>query len=186
MLAVLLLTAQVAPLLDEHAAAINGNVAQVSLLTAWGAASIAAGAGIAIAKREDKKWLTFGLFTAAVGAVNVGFGVAGLIQYENERRTLAGKGALEGEAIRDYQTALIARHRNEATVYAFNFGLDVCYVTTGALLWLFGERFLKNPIVHGMGMAGVIQGLALFAFDLTSWILAENRGSVVARMRLAF
>ncbi len=181
-----LLIAQGTPLVDEHRAAIEANTVQAATLTAWGAASVAAGAAIAIAKREDKRWLTFGLMNAAVGAINVGFGVAGLVQYANERRTLAGKETLEGEAARDYQTALIGRHRSEATVYAMNFGLDIAYLTAGALLWVFGERFLNNPVLHGMGMGGIIQGAALLIYDLAGWILAEERGAVVARMKLAF
>ena len=183
MILFVLLVAQTDVLADEHRRAVNEDHTGAAVLTAWGGASIAAGVALAIAKREDKQWLTFGLFTAAVGAVNVGFGVLGLVNTQNERRTLADKLSLEP---RDYQQELVARHRSGATIYALNFGLDISYVAAGVILWVVGERLKPNAVLHGMGMAGVIQGAWLLVFDLVHWVFAEQRGTVVARMRFSF
>lgn len=178
--------AQADTLVANHAQALDGDRATNSALAAWGGAAIVAGVTLAAAKRDDKQWLTFGLFTAAVGAVNVGFSVLGLVQEANERKTLAAKLQLDGDALRDYQQELVARHRGAATIYALNFGLDVSYVAAGVILWVVGERLKPNPILHGMGMAGVIQGAYLFISDFLNWLLAEQRGAVVARYRFSF
>ncbi|MCC6810039.1 MAG: hypothetical protein IT381_21595 [Deltaproteobacteria bacterium] len=172
-------------LVNEHSRALDGELGQAIAITAWGGASVIAGTIIAAAKHDDKWWLTHGLMHASVGAINVGFGILGLVQHQNEKRTLAEKLALEGDAVRAYQQELIARHRGSATIYALNFGLDVAYLTAGALLWAIGQRMTKNDVMFGMGVAGVIQGAALFIYDLTSWMLAEQRGTVMARLRFS-
>ena len=165
---------------------LDGERAQVIALTSVAVASIAAGTTIAIIKRNDKFWLGFGMITAAFGAVNMGFSIAGFVQNDSERRLNASKRTLEGDPLLQYRDELVANARSSATIYALNFGLDVAYIATGALLWVFGQRFLKNETLHGVGIAGVIQGAMLFAYDLAAWICSEQRGTAIARLSFTF
>jgi hypothetical protein len=178
--------AQADVLVDTRTRLIESERAQVIVLASAAAVSIAAGTAIAIAKRDDKFWLNFGVITAAFGAVNMGFAVAGFVQTGNERVSIETKRTLQGDVLLKYRDELVANARSSATIYALNLGLDVAYMTAGALLWVFGQRFLKNDSMHGIGIAGVIQGAMLFVYDLAAWIVSDQHGAAIARLSFAF
>ena len=178
--------AQADVLVDMRARQIDSERAQVIALTSVAAASLAAGTTRAIVKRDDKFWLGFGVITAAFGAVNMGFAVAGFVQGNNERRLNESKRSLQGDLVLQYRDELVANARSSATIYALNLGLDIAYITAGAMLWIFGQRFLNNDAMHGMGIAGVIQGALLFAYDLAAWIVSDQHGTAIARLSFSF
>jgi hypothetical protein len=67
--------------------------------------------------------------------------------------------------------AALAAYRNRnATFYAVNHGLDMLYVSVGAVFWAEGPR----PFVSGLGAGMATQGLFLLGFDGLASNLARH------------
>ncbi|MBN9202048.1 MAG: hypothetical protein ABS61_11595 [Microbacterium sp. SCN 70-18] len=115
----------------------------VRRLTRWGAASVLIGGVLAIAPRSR----AFGLQTLMWGAIDLGIAV-----FTGKRTSLPKKSALR-------------------RILLVNTALDVGYVATGAHLAVrtpaFGGR-LSAADARGHGLAVIIQGAALFVFDLAA------------------
>jgi hypothetical protein len=124
----------------------------MSVLTAWGAASVAGGATTLVAKRDDDFWLWGGAQHVLWGATNVVIGATSLAK--SGRVDLS-----DPDAVARYGAA---QERKMRRVYWINMALDVLYVGTGALLW----TLAKPEGARGSGAAIVGQGGFLFAFDI--------------------
>jgi len=145
-----------APQIDTATAADAARDAYLSqsrglawVLAGWSVASVASGAAL---------WATAGddAFRRGIGIQNVAWGgVDGI---------LAAVGLLS--SIGQDDQAASAEHWDEQrqtleTIYWVNFGLDVAYITTGALLWGLGD----NDDLRGAGAGVALQGSFLFAYD---------------------
>ncbi|MEV8274417.1 hypothetical protein [Microbacterium sp. NPDC077184] len=115
----------------------------VRRLTRWGAASVLVGGVLAVSPRTR----AFGLQTLMWGAIDLGIAV-----FTGKRSSLPKKSALR-------------------RILLVNTALDVGYVATGAHLAVrtptFGGR-LSAADARGHGLAIIIQGAALFVFDLAA------------------
>lgn len=115
----------------------------VRRLTRWGAASVLVGGVLTVSPRTR----TFGLQTLMWGAIDLGIAVV-----TGKRTSLPKKSALR-------------------RILLVNTALDVGYVATGAHLAVrtptFGGR-LSAADARGHGLAIIIQGAALFVFDLAA------------------
>jgi hypothetical protein len=129
-----------------------------------GALSTAAGAAMALATDDDRVRAA-GFMTLGFGAVNLALAVPWVLR--------AGRVA---DARAD-ETDLGARLRlaraahGSAAVFALNVGLDVAYVTAGAVAWALagGDERLR-----GGGVAVLAQGVFLLGFDVWGWIAAAR------------
>lgn len=115
----------------------------VRRLTRWGAASVLVGGMLAVFPRTR----AFGMQTLMWGAIDLGIAV-----FTGKRRSLPERSALR-------------------RILLVNTALDVGYVATGAHLAVrtptFGGR-LSAADARGHGLAVIIQGAALFVFDLAA------------------
>jgi hypothetical protein len=121
----------------------------MTLLTTWAVASLATGAMLWATSSDD--------YTRSIGIQNVAWGaVDGVIAGFGYR----GIGQMRGldKPVSYWQ----AEDRKMRTIFLVNAGLDVLYVTTGALMVGFG----KNDWVRGAGAGVALQGGFLFAFDM--------------------
>lgn len=153
-------------------------------LFGWGVASALAGGVVAIALRDEPEWLSFGLTTAAFGAIDAGL-AAGMLDLGGSRREAITAGRLgdltDPDAILD---ASITRQRKSGQVFALNFGLDVAYITAGLLMFFLGRA--KNPdeqLLTGSGIGMITQGAFLLGFDLAAWIHTGDRAEALERLR---
>lgn len=153
-------------------------------LFGWGIASALAGGAVAIALRDEPEWLSFGLTTAAFGAIDAGL-AAGMLDLGGGRRDAIAAGRLgdltDPDAILD---ASITSQRKSGQIFALNFGLDVAYITAGLLMFFLGRA--KNPdegLLTGSGVAMMSQGAFLLAFDLAAWIHTGRRAEALESLR---
>ena len=123
-------------------------------LLAWGGASMAGGTALAVvgAITGDRFLRAFGGQTVGWGAIDAGLAFGGRAR---ARRLLAGSptdpAAAAGEASRVRQ------------ILAVNTGLDVLYVAGG--LAVAAGRGRRDAAARGHGLAAVVQGAFLLAFD---------------------
>jgi hypothetical protein len=121
--------------------------------------------------------------TAAWGAVNLALALPWLVRLGREHSQRGRWSALS----RDDLAREVERARDDASrgaaFFALNTGLDVAYVTAGALMLYLGERpETRSDWLSGMGIAVLVQGAALLAFDAWGW---AARDADRARLREA-
>jgi len=150
----------------------------------WGVASALAGGVVAIALRDEPEWLSFGLTTAAFGAIDAGLAL-GMVDLSGDEREAIDAGRLgeltDRSAILDES---VAAQRKAGQVFALNFGLDVAYIASGILMFLLGRA--QDPdegLLTGSGIAMISQGAFLFAFDLAAWIHTGKRAEALEGLR---
>lgn len=150
----------------------------------WGVASALAGGVLAIALRDEPEWLSFGLTTAAFGAIDAGLAL-GMVDLSGSEREAIDVGRLgdlsDPEAILDES---IAAQRKAGQIFALNFGLDVAYIASGILMFFLGRA--QDPdegLLTGSGIAMISQGAFLFAFDLAAWIHTGKRADALEALR---
>lgn len=150
----------------------------------WGVVSALAGGAIAIALRDDAEWLSFGLTTAAFGAIDAGLAL-GMVDLSGGEREAIEAGRLgeltDPEAILDES---ITAQRKAGQVFALNFGLDVAYITAGILMFFLGRA--QDPdegLLTGSGVAMISQGAFLLGFDLIAWIRTGQRAADLEALR---
>ncbi|MFO0755908.1 MAG: hypothetical protein U0359_05430 [Byssovorax sp.] len=130
----------------------------VTTLGVWSAASLVGGALFTL----DPPWMPkvapsraerrgFGVMTLSFAIVNSVFAVAGALGTSSLRRSLVDRPALDHE-----------RHAG-GSFFAVNAGLDMLYITAGALMF---QR--KTPWLRGFGMGALSQGGFLIGFDVSS------------------
>ncbi|MDI3289109.1 hypothetical protein [Polyangium sp. 15x6] len=120
----------------------------MTVLTSWAVASIATGAALWATGGDD--------YTRSIGIQNVAWGAVDGVIAGFGYRGLAKQRGLD-KPISYWQ----AEDRRARTIFLMNAGLDVLYVTAGALMIGFG----KNDWVRGAGAGVALQGSFLFAFD---------------------
>ncbi|MDI1484210.1 hypothetical protein [Polyangium sp. y55x31] len=120
----------------------------MTVLTSWAVASIATGAALWATAGDD--------YTRSIGIQNVAWGAVDGVIAGFGYRGLAKQSGLD-KPLSYWQ----AEDRKARTIFLVNAGLDVLYVTAGALMVGFG----KNDWVRGAGAGVALQGSFLFAFD---------------------
>lgn len=123
-------------------------------LLAWGVASVAGGAGLAVvgAVNGDRFLRGFGSQTVGWGAIDAALAVGGLAR---ARRLLAAPppdAAAAGRPATRIRRLLVV-----------NAGLDVLYIAGG--LAVAASRGRSDPAARGHGLAAVVQGAFLLGFD---------------------
>lgn len=159
--------------LDQHAARRREGF----WLLASGLASLAGGAAAAGARSGDEAWLSASVTTASFGAVNALLSLALVDPRGRGRDAIAADTrapSLQAEAAR------VAQYHS-AQAFALNAGLDVAYLTAGALLVAFGSAEGGEPWQRGSGYALLGQGGFLLGFDLACWIHANGRARAWSR-----
>jgi hypothetical protein len=141
-------------------------------LTADGALSTAAGAGMLATGRNDQAWRVAGGVTLSFGVINLMLGTSGVVGTARERRQR------EAARVADLLSArrdLYAAAQKKALVFGVNLGLDVGYVMGGATAVLASRLGADHPErwLAG-GSAAMIQGVALGVIDLVG-VLAARR-----------
>jgi hypothetical protein len=155
--------------------------AQGWTLFAWGAVNVAQGLGVAIpaltASTVDERAASYGVWTASWGAVNLALAIPWVARLPRERaRTERWSRLSSSELARELERARDDA-RSAGSFFALNTGLDVAYITAGSLLWYMGERpESRSASLSGAGIAVLVQGAALLAFDAWGWA-ARNADS---------
>jgi hypothetical protein len=151
----------------------------------WGVANALAGGAAAIAGRDDPYWVAAGVTTLSFGVINALLSI-GLLDLRGRRRAavrsgLRRDGGVEERSLAEIRNLEIAAQLRSGQIFALNTGLDVVYIGGGALLFAFGRR--DDPAqraLMGGGLAMVIQGAFLLAFDIVHWVASNRRA---ARLR---
>lgn len=125
----------------------------------WGAASIAAGLGLAAARRDP--------WSRAFGLQNAGWGAVDLAIVVVARRLQARRTARLPDPHAADAVAREARMLRRALLV--NVVLDAGYVVGGAALW---RRRLDRPAAAGAGAGIVLQGAFLLVHD--AWHLRRS------------
>lgn len=156
---------------------------QAWTLFSWGALNVVEGAAIAIPgllspQTSDARTTSYGAMTAAWGAVNLALGIPWIVRLGRERPQNQRWGRLSADELERESERARDTARFGASFFAVNTGLDVAYITAGALMLSMGERAeSRNVIVSGMGIAVLVQGLALLGFDAWGWASRHADGS---------
>ena len=142
----------------------------MTVLSAWGGANVLVGGAGALAS-DGERARQFHLMNAGWGAVNLALGLFG-------RRSARRDAAAGTDAAAAY-----ADLRRTEKILLFNAGLDLGYVAAGAYLLERSRRPDSDTRERdrGWGQSVMIQGAALFAFDLLAYRYlhrAESRLSV--------
>lgn len=125
-----------------------------SRLLAWGGASVAGGAALAlVGHATGSRFLRgFGTQTIGWGAIDAGLALGGRARAQRLR-----SGPPADPAAAAAEAARIRR------ILALNAGLDVLYVAGG--LAVAAGRGRADPAARGHGLAAVVQGAFLLGFD---------------------
>lgn len=130
----------------------------MTALAAWGGANVLAG-GVSALAADGTRARQFHLMNAGWGAVNAALGLFG--------RRSAIRDARAGKSLPDAYADL----RRTEKILLFNAGLDLGYVAAGAYLLERSRRPGSDTSARdrGWGQAVILQGAALFAFDLLAY-----------------
>ena len=139
-------------------------------LFGWGAANAGAGALVAAIGHDREPWLAAGLTAASFGVINALLSPS-LLDLSGARlhriQATRPKAAADYRRVREEE--LVAQLKSGQT-FAFNFGLDVAYITAGVLLYVVGRaRTPETGWEEGCGLTIAGEGLFLLGFDLLEW-----------------
>lgn len=141
--------------LSYHRRRITLDLGGMSTLTTWSLLNIAGGTVGNFTTTGPTRYFHQG--NAMWNSVNLVLGVVGLINATRARKRPI-----------DLTAGRLQSHRSQLA-FIINAGLDVLYVSTGAVLWKLGPT-AQNPALPdrlvGYGQALVLQGAFLFAFDV--------------------
>jgi len=145
---------------DLNAARLRTNARGLPVLGTWGLTNIAAGTVGYLATDPGEARAFWGM-NALWGVVNTA--LAGFGTYR-ARKQLAQLPTTETEA--SYR-----KWRRDRRIFLINAGLDVVYAGAGVAMLAYGRGDgADNPAqMRGFGNALVMQGAALFLFDLAMW-----------------
>lgn len=141
--------------LTYHRRRTTLGLAGMSTLTTWSLANIAGGTIGNFTTTGSAHYFHQG--NAMWNSVNLVLGVVGIINETRARKRPVDLGA-----------GRISSHKSQLA-FIINAGLDVLYVSSGAVLWQLGPTARSEPMQHrltGYGQALVLQGAFLFAFDV--------------------
>jgi hypothetical protein len=147
-----------------------------------GLASTAAGALAAGARSGDEAWLSAGVTTASFGAVDALLAL-GLLDLGG--RTLAAITSDPRAPAEQADAERVAQYQS-GQAFALNAGLDVAYLTAGALLAAFGSAQGGEAWQRGAGYALLGQGGFLFGFDLACWVRSNRRARTLGALFAPF
>jgi hypothetical protein len=147
-------------------------------LLGWGLANTGAGALIAAFGRNHETWLAAGLTAAAFGVINALLSPS-LLDLSGARRSqiMQNRPGSPDDYARVREQELVAQLQSGQT-FAFNFGLDVAYISAGVLLYVIGRvrsRATGWEEASGLTIAG--EGLFLLGFDLIEWFSTGRRAA---------
>jgi hypothetical protein len=174
------LTPEAPPALDTRALTYHRERTRLGLigmstLTAWSLANIAGGTIGNFTTTGQARFFHQG--NAAWNSVNLVLGVIGVVNAARARERPVSLTA-----------GLTDSHRSQVA-FIINTGLDVLYISTGAAMWKLGPiapRPATQARLIGYGQALVLQGAALFAFDLAMALAHQRlRGRTSARRNLS-
>ncbi|MBX3274951.1 MAG: hypothetical protein KF729_32100 [Sandaracinaceae bacterium] len=150
-----------------------------------GLLSLVAGALLAGFGNADPFWIGVGVGTAGWGAVNAALAVALLdLGGDRERAVERARGRLRYDDVARARDAAIRQQSDAATLFAFNTGLDVFYLATGALLFVLADQLAgrdEPELLRGYAVAQMGQGAFLLVFDLIEWIASNDRAGRLER-----
>jgi hypothetical protein len=78
--------------------------------------------------------------------------------------------------------AALVEELQRGQTFAVHFGLDVAYITAGALLFIIGRLDgSPKPWPEAAGITLAVQGAFLLGFDLSQWLGANGRAAALRR-----
>jgi len=147
-------------LVDYNRERIDRSVEGMTALTVWAGANMLAGA-IGWPLAEEEQWQAFHSMNLAWGAVNLAIALPSLVRNLNaDPATMSFADTLKAEE--DMKAILL-----------LNAGLDVAYLTAGALLWERGD-FGNDDVLTGIGQSLIIQGAFLLVFDIVMAVVTSD------------
>jgi hypothetical protein len=145
-----------------------------AVLLGWGAANLVAGSLVAAIGHDEPALVGGGLISASFGLVN-GLLALTLFDLSGTLRTEAEEGRIGDATEReDVLRRVLSEQLRTGQTFAWNFGLDVAYITAGVLVFILGLE-IDEPAIAGGAIAGAGQGVFLLGFDLLEWIAANGR-----------
>lgn len=159
-------------------------------LLAWGLASTVAGTTMAIVGRDDETWLWAGITTAAFGAIDAGLAIPLLDVSGRARGDIAAGRSGELDDYDAVREDVIRRELRSGQIFALNTGLDIFYLSSGAILWGFGAAGIGDATnedrLVGAGVAMVVQSAFLLIADIIHWRWANQHADELAALPAAF
>ena len=150
-------TPRFASLLDYNQAKKTRDINVMWSLGGWAAANIVSGA-IGWPLATDKRLESFHQMNLAWGVINLSIAIAAGL-----------KARSDDPATHDLRDSLERAHTAQQA-YLLNLGLDVAYLTAGALIWERGATD-GSPLLEGYGWSLVMQGGVLLIFDAVMYAL---------------
>src|SRR5262245_47611435 len=147
-------------------------------LFGWGAANAVVGGAVAGVGHDRETWLAVGITAASFGVINALLSPSLLDLSGARRRQIdADRPSSAADFARIREAELVAQLQSGQT-FAFNFGLDVAYISAGVLLYIIGR--VRSPATgweeaSGLTIAG--EGLFLLGFDLIEWLNTSRRAA---------
>jgi hypothetical protein len=148
------------------------------VLFGWGTANAVAGGVIAAVGHEHESWLAAGVTAASFGVINALL-TPSLLDLSGARRRqiLADRPSSAHDFARVREAELVSELKSGQT-FAFNFGLDVAYISAGVLLYIIGR--VRSPATGWEEASGLtIAGLFLLGFDLLEWLNTSRRATAL-------
>lgn len=151
-------------------------------LLGWGLLNTATFAVLARVKRDDPAVLAGSVTSLSFGAINAAL-APGLLDLSHARRRAIDRDQNTNDPHREAAGMAQAELRS-GQAFALNAGLDIAYMTAGALLFALGRAHRPHEAwAEGAGVAMLGQGGFLFAFDVTCWRHANRRAMELSRLR---
>ena len=145
-------------------------------LLGFGLASTLAGGVVAIVGRHERAWLAGGLTTASFGVVNAALSFGLLDAWGADHARIIA--THEPHTFAELRERELIAHLHSGQFFAVNAGLDVFYMASGGLLCaLAAVRDEPDRWELGAGLALVVQGAFLMAFDIVNWLRSNERAS---------
>ena len=144
------------------------------VLLGWGVANVVGGGIAAAVGHDEPAALAAGLVSAGFGVVN---GLLSLVLLDlsgsRERDIRAGRlGELTDP--QEVREQAVVDQLKSGQIFALNFGLDVGYIASGALMYFLGRERDEDPLAAS-GLTIAAQGLFLLVFDLVNWLGSNAR-----------
>jgi hypothetical protein len=168
-------------LADVRADNFGGERTERRVYLAWSGLSLAGGAAL-VAVASDRRMRALGGWLVAWGVLDTAIAIPGLLNEAHLSRQIQNDRGLRGEPLAISRDRAIAHETNQSRMFSVFVGLDVASIAAGSLLWHYG----RGDVVQAFGIAGVIEGVGLAAYDMNGLVLSSRRDSRLAALRIAF